>query len=119
MLLFQSDRRFILVSYAASHGLLLFSSPKTEVHNTRLDLLFQDVRAMELRNWFHGISVFEAGIAYLEGARSAPHPLMERGNVIYALRGEAWDGYVVGGVLKWLEWDGDVTDRSALLGDPT
>src|SRR5947209_785034 len=92
MLLFQSDRHFVLASYAASHGILLFSSRKTNDQPTRIDLLFQDVRAMELRNWFHGLSVFRAEVAYLEGRRSAPQSLIEPGNVVYALRGGGWDG---------------------------
>jgi hypothetical protein len=118
MLVFQSDRQFALASYVASHGLLLFSSRKSKDRPTRVDLLFQDVRAMELRNWFQGLSVYKVDDTYLEGARSAPQSLIEPGNVVYALRGDDWEGYIVGGVVRWLEWEGDDMERSPLLGDP-
>ena len=54
---FNSERRFLVSSYTASHGLLLLRSVRDDIHKTRVDILFQDVRALELRMWFDGIDL--------------------------------------------------------------
>src|SRR4030081_3002378 len=49
---FKSDRKFSVVSYGVSHGPLLLRSGKNNEHQTRIDVLILDVRAMEIRSWF-------------------------------------------------------------------
>ncbi len=65
-LLFSSDRKFVISSYARSHGLLLLRSVKTTANLTRLDILFQDVRAMEIRGHFEGIEIRLTSLATLK-----------------------------------------------------
>src|SRR6267142_1236814 len=98
--LFTSDRSFVVFSYAMSHGLLLLRSRRLPpAIPTRLDILFQDVRALEIRCWFEGLRIEEADIKFLRGTRSNPVALIEDGNKVYALNSSGWTGFVVGGIV--------------------
>jgi len=105
--LFTSDRSFVVFSYAMSHGLLLLRSRKLPPATpTRLDILFKDVRALEIRCWFDGLTIEEVGVDFLQGVRSNPAPLIERGNKVYALKSTGWVGFVVGGIVSFHEDQG-------------
>ena len=114
--LFTSDRRFVMVSYSASHGLLLLRSRKDLSSSKRLDLLFQDVRALEIRSWFEGIEVTEVDPADLAHFSSNPAQMIEPGNRAYRLTGKNWSGYVVGGLFQKGEDDLGPMDPSSLTG---
>jgi hypothetical protein len=115
--IFQSERTFVIYSYHHSHGLLLLRSTKTQSAPTRLDVLFQDVRAMELRGWFKGISIeIVDDPDFLREFPSQPMEMIEPGNVVYLLRGENWKGFVVGGIVRTHEDMGEYGDPSALIG---
>jgi hypothetical protein len=113
---FRSFRTFDIYSYGASHGLLLFRSRKTNENTTRIDILIQDVRAMELRCWSHGIEIEETSPDYLLTFKSNPAAMIEPGNKVYSVRGNDWQGFIVGGLLASHEDDGDFSARSKLLG---
>ncbi len=113
---FKSDRFFLVFSYEMSHGLLLLRSRRTTAAPTRLDVLFQDVRAIELRMWFEGVEIEEVDAAYLQSAPARPDVLIEAGNKVYAVTGKDWRGYIVGGVMSVCEDDGDAMGPSALIG---
>jgi hypothetical protein len=85
--MFSSNRSFIICSYAVRHGLLLLRSRKTNANSTRLDILFQDVRAMEIRAWFDGVEITEAPPDILKGFASNPTIMLEPGNKVYRLKG--------------------------------
>jgi hypothetical protein len=112
---FESPRDFIVVSYSAGHGLLLVRSRKTTANPTRLDVLLQDVRAMEIRCWFSGMRIEEVGPEYLDRYGSKPAELIEPGNRVYALFGTDWSGFVVGGIVSVHEDTGDDTGPSPLI----
>ncbi|HWZ99073.1 MAG TPA: hypothetical protein VN025_15045 [Candidatus Dormibacteraeota bacterium] len=114
-LVFHSERNFVVYSYDASHGLLLLRSRKTKGATTRIDVLFQDVRAMEVRSWFVGIRIEESDQQQLEGCKSNPLEMIEPGNRIYSIIGNGWQGFVVGGIVSILEDDGEYSDPSGLL----
>jgi hypothetical protein len=42
----------LVIQYLVSHGLLLLRSNKPDKQSKRIDILFNDVRAMEIRCWF-------------------------------------------------------------------
>jgi hypothetical protein len=105
----------VVFSYAASHGLLLLRSRKTPQVKTRLDVLFQDVRAMELRSWFEGLVIEEVDAIFLQGVRSNPIELIEKGNKVYSLRGNRWSGFIVGGIVSFKEDDGEYMTPSGLI----
>ena len=93
--LFQ-NRSFMIYSYAATRGLLLLRSWKTNATPTRLDVLFQDVRAMGIRAWFDGIEIEEESAQLLDGVGSNPRIMLEPGNKVYKLKGNGWSRYVIG-----------------------
>ncbi len=112
--IFESTRQFTIYSYTASHGLLLFRSGKTSIQPTRIDILFQDVRAIETRAWFDGIKIEEAGIEFLLNRNSSPIALMEPGNKVYRLVGVGWEGFVLAGILSFCEDEEDFFSSSKL-----
>jgi hypothetical protein len=112
---FKSDRKFSVVSYGVSHGPLLLRSGKNNEHQTRIDVLILDVRAMEIRSWFEGFEITEIDPDYLRGFRSNPIEMMQIGLRAYALSGKGWQGFVVGGNLCAHEDEADFTAPSALL----
>ena len=116
--LFESTRTFVLFSYGNSHGLLLLRSRKTPQHPKRIDILFQDVRAMQLRAWFDGIRVEEVDLGFLQGQSSKPEKMLEKGNKIYAIHGADWSGFIVGGIVSINEDQEEFSAPSGLLSEP-
>ena len=114
---FQSDRFFAIVSYSNSHGLLLLRSGKDEERPSRIDVLVQDVRAMELRCWTEGLSIEEVSLDYLDGFKSKPVEMLQPGLKVYCVKGQNWRGFILGGIMRSHEDDGSYWDPSALLGD--
>jgi hypothetical protein len=117
---YKSDRLFSVFGYSMSHGLLLLRSGKSnENPTTRVDILFQDVRAMEVRVWFKGITIEEVDdLNFLEDQRSRPAEMIEPGNKAYALISHGWRGFIVGGIVRFKEDDGELFGPSALVPDP-
>jgi hypothetical protein len=110
-----SDRRFVLFSYHLSHGLLLLRSAKSAANPKRLDILFQDVRALECRTDLEGLVIEEAGPEFLNGVRSKASEVIEPGHRVYSLKSGGWIGFVVGGVVSHHEDEGDFFAPSSLL----
>jgi hypothetical protein len=98
-----------------SHGLLLLRSGKTAKHPTRVDVLFQDVRALEVPAWMDGLIIEETTPAYTENRPSKPNKFIETGIKVYKLRGEEWEGYVIAGIVKVQEDNGELMTPSALM----
>ena len=118
-LVYESDRTFSVFGYSMSHGLLLLRSGKSNEHaNTRVDVLFQDVRALEIRAWFKGIRIEEEdNPEFLKNQRSKPAELVEPGNKIYSLRSSAWEGFVVAGPVQFVEDTGELFGPSGLVSE--
>jgi len=109
-------RPFVLFSYEVSHGLLLFRSAKSLKHATRLDVLFQDVRALETRASLNELLVKEIGPAESSKTFSSkPSEVMEKGHKLYILKCKDWTGFVVGGVVSYHEDNGEFFEKSALM----
>ena len=117
---YESDRTFSIFGYAMSHGLLLLRSGKSNEHaNTRADVLFQDVRAMEIRTWFKGMRIeVEESLEFLKDQRSNPAQIIEPGNKIYSIRSSGWEGFVVAGLVSFVEDSGELFDPSSLVSAP-
>ena len=116
--IYASQRTFQLFSYAVTHGQLLLRSCKTAIDPTRVDVLFREVRAMELRSWFEGIEIVEEeNAAFLATRPSRPVPMFDKEIRFYRLKGNGWEGFVVGGIVSYLEDDGDFFDPSGLIED--
>lgn len=118
-LVYESDRLFSMFGYSMSHGLLLLRSGKSnETPTTRVDILFQDVRAMEMRAWFKGIRIEEVDDPqFLDGQLSKPAEMIEPGNKIYVLVSVGCRGFIVGGIVQVKEDDGELFGPSALVSE--
>jgi hypothetical protein len=114
-ILFQSVRRFEVISFEGQRGSLLLRSRKSNEHETRVDVLILDVRAMEMRCEFDGIRVEEVDRSYLDGFRSNPSDTLEPGHRVYSVTGGGWQGYTVGGPVFIHEDDKEYMAPSALL----
>jgi len=90
-------------------------SRKTNSVRTRMDVLFQDVRAMEIRAWFDGIEIYESSPDILTRFPSNPGKMLEIGNKVYGLKGSGWSGYIVGGIFRTHEDDREMSEPSPLL----
>src|SRR5258708_34349971 len=97
---FSSDRFFNVISYYASHCLLLLESQRNEDSDQFIHLLFQDVRALEIRMWFNGLTVVKQGVDYLDRFASKPAEMLEPGLQVYELQSSDWRGYILGGICK-------------------
>jgi hypothetical protein len=119
-LLYESDRLFSIYGYAMSHALLLLRSGKsTDTPTSRADILFRDVRAVEIRTWFRGIKIEEVDDPqFLDRHVSNPAEMIEHGNKIYALTGTDWNGFVVAGIMSCTEDAGELFGPSALVEEP-
>ena len=116
--IYASDRIFHLFSYGVTHGQLLFRSCKTDTDPKRVDILFREVRAMELRSWFEGIEIVEEENSSFLGSRpSRPIPMFDKEIRFYRLKGSGWEGFVVGGLVSYFEDDGEFFDPSGLIED--
>lgn len=101
MTIFQSDRKFTLISYAHSAlGGLLFQSWRTNSDGTKIDLSFSDARAFELRPFCEGLSVEIDDARGPSELRSKLQAILEPGLHIYVLRTKEWEGYVVAGTFR-------------------
>lgn len=115
MSIFESSRKYSIVSYGHRHGLLLLRSGRDDEHSTRVEVLFQDVRAMEIRCWTEGLYIEEISAERLDGFASNPRQMLEPGVRAYSVRGQDWHGFVLGGVLNSAEDEGSYWDPSTLL----
>jgi hypothetical protein len=55
--LFESPRRFQLWAQTVSHGQLLFRSPRSSHHPTRVEVLFKPVGAQKVRADYDGLII--------------------------------------------------------------
>lgn len=117
MPVYSSSRSFYIFSYTISHGLLLLRSDKTDRHSSRVDILFQDVIAIESRMKLDKLTISEEEPSFLKGVRSNPAAIMEPGHKVYSLKCDGWTGYVVGGIMRVHEDDKNLFEPSYLLTD--
>ncbi len=112
---FSSQQTFVVHSYATSHGLLLLRNRKAGSDQKRIDILFQDVRAMELRAWFSNFEIREESVEFLSQFESNPLEMMEPGLRVFGIDGQGWRGYVLAGSVRAHADDGGFFDVSPLI----
>ncbi|MDB6076267.1 MAG: hypothetical protein JWO82_14 [Akkermansiaceae bacterium] len=115
---FESNRTFVVSGYAHGHGVLLLRSYHPGLEPTRIDLLFKDVWALDLRFHFEGIRIEEVEPDFLNGRPSAPAEMMHPGLRAYAFRGQGWEGFLLAGNVWAHEGEGGPAERSLLMGPP-
>jgi hypothetical protein len=109
------DRKFVVYSYGTSHGQLLLRSPKTRENPTRIDVLFRDVRLMELRSNMDRLEIRETALEDVADRATKPVHVVEPGHKAFILTDGASLGLIVAGAVVWKEDDGEFFQPSALL----
>jgi len=98
--IFQSDRRFQVWQYTVSHGQLLIRSTKEGGHETQVDVLFKNVRALNIPVTFDGLAI--------ERDQSM-------GGDSFDVSGEKWAGTIIAGAVAWDETSAEHFEESRLL----
>src|SRR6266850_5675976 len=107
-------REFQIWSYNVGHGELLLRSPKIPSLPTRIDILFKDVRAMELRTRITGLSIEEAQPGDIMDRGTKLVDTMEKGHKVYLIKTQDWIGCLIAGAVFWHEDQGEYGQPSAL-----
>jgi hypothetical protein len=108
------DRTFQMWAFTVSMGQLVLRSTKSEHFETRIDVKFQDVRALQLPTILVGLTIRESGsIEASLVAKNADLP-PGLGGTVFSVEGSNYSGYVVAGVVATSEDDGDYSEPSEL-----
>jgi hypothetical protein len=111
------DRVFQLWNYTVGMGRLLLRSPKSRGHGTRIDILFQNVKAIKIPTLLEGLSIRSPGPAELQDIASETGITLGAEIQVYMLEGSNYKGYVVAGVFVLEEDLGEYDEPSALLSN--
>jgi hypothetical protein len=114
MLVDEPARIFQVWAYTVGMGRLLLRSPKGEGCATRVDVLFQNVKAMKLATSLPGLAVTEADPEQQQRIVKATGLLPDDLTHFYVLTGVSYEGYVVAGVCARLEDEGEYFEPSKL-----
>jgi len=109
-------REFQVWSYTVGHGRLLLRSPKAPAQPTRVDILFTDVRAVEIRTNLSSLTIQEAELEEVAQRPIKPQQALETGHRIFLLKSADWVGCVVAGSVHWREDQGEYGEPSGLMG---
>ena len=93
---FASNRPFLVLKYANGFGRLLLVNPFKNQYETgtRVEILFSDVIAMDIRMFFDGLSIREVDSSQIGNFASRPKEICEFGMRFYELKSPSWSGYV-------------------------
>jgi hypothetical protein len=94
---FESSRKFLVERYSAGHGWLLLRSHPTVEYPRVLDVLFTDVRVMEMRTWSNGLEVVATGAGDARDSSTKPEEMIEDGLQVFRVSGSGWSGFIVAG----------------------
>lgn len=108
------NRDFQIWRYDVGHGALLLRSCKSEKEKTRVDVLFKDVRVMELRAYLRTLSIEEVPASEVLNRPTKPDGTIEHGLIVYLVKSQDWTGCIVAGAVYWHEDDGEYGQPSAL-----
>lgn len=96
MFIYSSDRSFSVVSYNYTHGLLLLRSGFSNKYKTRIDILFQDVIAIESRMYMQNLEIREVESSFLTNVGSCPEQIIEPGHKVFSLIFDGGTGFIIG-----------------------
>jgi hypothetical protein len=112
------DRVFQLWAYTVGMGRLLLRSTKSEQFDTRIDVLFQNVQALQLPSMLSGLVIATADSAEAERITRATGLLPDDDRTFFTLTGSNFAGYVVAGVVVSCEDTGDYFEPSEVWPTP-
>lgn len=110
-----SQRGFQVWRYLVSHRQLLLRSNKGEDNDTRVEVLFKNVTAINLPTHLDGLTIEEPSDGDEQRLAIDFHPVLEPGQRIYRVRGLTYNGHIIAGAVFTAEDTGDYQDSSPLL----
>ena len=108
------ERVFQLWAYTVSMGRLLLRSTKNETFLTRVEVLFQNVKAVRLPTVLEGLVVSEADPGLVQQIEAETGLTRDDGTHFFCLRTSHGVGYVVAGVVVSEEDEGEYFEPSKL-----
>lgn len=97
------ERVFQMWGYTVGMSRLLLRSTKSETFPTRVDVLFQNVKAMSLPTLLDGLVVEVAHGVAAERITRETGFLTDDDTTLFEVRTAHWVGYVIAGVVVWDE----------------
>jgi hypothetical protein len=115
-LLDRRERTFQLWAYTVGMRRLLLRSTKNDIFRTRVDVLFQNVKALQIPTFFEGLIVADADDELGNRIETETGLLREEARFfrVETIHGV---GYIVAGVMVSREDDGEYFDQSDLWPD--
>lgn len=110
----RSDRIFQVWAYTVGMSRLLLRSTKNETFATRVEVLFQNVKAMQLPTSLEGLVVAEADADLAQRIEAETGLTRGEGAQFFGLWTAHRVGYVVAGVVITEEDEGEYFEPSAL-----
>jgi hypothetical protein len=110
----REERIFQVWAYTVSHGQLLLRSTKTETFPTRVEVLFKDVKALQLPTLLDGLVVTEADAESAQRIEAHTGLTGREGAIVYGIRTSRGVGHVVAGALFTDEDFGEHFEPSSL-----
>jgi hypothetical protein len=114
-----SERRFQVWAYSVSLGRLLLRSTKSDTFPTRVDVLFQNVKALKLPTSLDGLTIAEADDDERSEIEAATGIVLDVDAAGFVVRCGSMDGFVVAGVCVGREDDAEHFEPSDLWLEPT
>lgn len=111
------DRVFQLWAFTVSMRRLLLRSTKSEQFDTRIDVLFQDVQAVQLPTSLSGLIILEADPAETERIIKETGLLPDEDRTFFSVIGSNFTGYIVAGVGISCEDSGEYYEPSEIWPD--
>lgn len=110
----RSDRVFQLWAYTVGMSRLLLRSTKSDQFGSRIDVVFQNVKAIQLLSVLHGIVIARADDAEAERITRETGLLPDVDREFFSVYGSNYVGYVVAGVVVACEDAGEYFEPSAV-----
>lgn len=108
------DRVFQVWVYTVGMRRLLLRSTRSETFGSRVDVLFQNVKAMKLPTRLDGLVVTVAAAGAASEITDATGALPDDETAFFVLDSSAGAGYVVAGVVVEVEDEGEYFEPSKL-----
>lgn len=112
-----SDRVFQLWAFTVSMGRLLLRSTKSDQFQTRVDVAFQNVQAIQLPTLLSGLVVLEADVAETARIIQETGLLPDDDRTFFSMVSSNSTGYVVAGVVISCEDSGEYYEPSQVWPD--
>jgi hypothetical protein len=108
------ERIFQLWAYTVGMGRLLLRSTKSETFPTRVEVLFQNVKAIQLPTVLEGLVITDADPELTKEIEAETGLTCDGGVRLFSLRTSHGVGYVVAGVMVSDEDEGEYFEPSKL-----